>query len=516
MNHTKWALPLALCLMFQPGISGQRPASQESVGDHLKRGDELASSRNLRGAIGEFRAAIRLDPSNANAHWGLAKVLDAQSDETFPLWSSGIMKDTLKEYQSALKLDPKLRDDKTESAERHFQRAEGSLGPDFGHWYSRWCGDFSDNWVNHCMDNAAVEFRIALLLDPGYVPAHVWLGVVLAKLHKTDAAIEEFRAALHLDPQSAEAHLGLGMCLEKKGSLKDALQEYGGALSSEEGRAKYEKLSAKLGIRNESAASPLPLTTTTEKPGQSSGPQSAGNAAGPRLRVKKDRKFGYLDNTGQLAIPLQYDSAGKFSEGLAPVTVGAKWRGDVLLGGKDGYIDTTGKLVLPAEYDIAREFSEGLAAVVIGGKWIGQLHAGGKCGYIDKTGTKVIRPQFSSCKLFSEGLAAVAVGGKWNGLSYSGGKCGYIDTTGKMVIPAQYEKGEKFSEGLAAVTVGKKSGYIDKTGQMIIPPQYDDAGPFSQGLAAVAFGRKWGFIDKTGKLVTAPQYDDVENPSEDL
>jgi len=251
MSRTKWALFIVAYVILQPGTCGQQSASQESAKDHINRGTELANSRKWREAVGEFRAAIRLDPSNADAHWGLAKALDAKTDETFPLWSGAVMKEALKEYQSALRLDPKLRDDKTESAERHFQNAIGSLGPDFGRWYSQWCGDFSDNWVNHCMDNAVAELRIALLLDPDYFPAHLGLGVILSKLHKTDAAIEEFRAALRLDPHSAEAHLGLGKSLEKKGKLEDALQEYAGALSLPEGRTKYEKLFAKLGIKKQ-------------------------------------------------------------------------------------------------------------------------------------------------------------------------------------------------------------------------------------------------------------------------
>jgi tetratricopeptide (TPR) repeat protein len=239
-----------------PGICAQQSASQESPGDHLKKANELAGSGNLSGSIAEFRAAIRLDPSNANAHWGLAKALhDENPHVVVPNLSAFFlrskMQDALKEYRTAINLDPKLRDDKTESAEQHVQHAYTYLGRDFGHWYAYPCGDVSDNLVNHCMDDAAAEYRIALLLDPDYIPAHVGLGVVLAKFHKAGAAIEEFRAALRIDPQSAEAHLGLGKSLEKKGNLKDALQEYSGALSLEEGRAKYEKLSAKLGIKKE-------------------------------------------------------------------------------------------------------------------------------------------------------------------------------------------------------------------------------------------------------------------------
>jgi tetratricopeptide (TPR) repeat protein len=181
MNRTTGVLLLLLCLIFQQGISGQQPASQESAGDHLKRADEFTGSGNLRGAIGEFRAAIRLDPSNANAHWGVAKALHAENPHVvvptlavFFLRSK--MQDALKEYRTAMNLDRRLRDDKTESAERHVRHASAYLGRDFGHWYAYPCGDVSDNLVNHCMDDAAAEYRIALLLDPDYVPAHVGLG----------------------------------------------------------------------------------------------------------------------------------------------------------------------------------------------------------------------------------------------------------------------------------------------------------------------------------------------------
>jgi tetratricopeptide (TPR) repeat protein len=239
-----------------PGICAQQSAGQQSAGDHLKRANEFVGSGNLRGAIAEFRAAIRLDPSNADAHWGLAKALHAENPHVVvpnlsAFFLRSKMQDALKEYRTAINLDPKLRDDKTESAEQHVQHAYTYLGADFGHWFAYPCADVSDNLVNHCMDDAAAEYRIALLLDPDYVPAHVGLGVVLAKFHKADAAIEEFRAALRVDPQSAQAHLGLGKSLEKKGKLKDALQEYSGAVSLEEGRAKYEKLSAKLGVKKE-------------------------------------------------------------------------------------------------------------------------------------------------------------------------------------------------------------------------------------------------------------------------
>lgn len=49
----------------------------------------------------------------------------------------------------------------------------------------------------------------------------------------------------------------------------------------------------------------------------------------------EDYKWGYIDKTGKLVKPVEYDSAGKFFGGLAEVTVGDK----------RGYIDHAGEFV---------------------------------------------------------------------------------------------------------------------------------------------------------------------------
>ncbi len=124
--------------------------------------------------------------------------------------------------------------------------------------------------------------------------------------------------------------------------------------------------------------------------------------------IREDGKFGYIDNTGKIVIPVQYENTFGFREGLAGVRIN----------GKHGYIDRTGKLVIPAIFDSTYAFREGLA-------WVKQ---DGKYGYIDKAGNIVIPPQFDDAEDFSEGLAAVKIGKLY----------GYIDRTGKMVIPPRF------------------------------------------------------------------------------
>ena len=99
-------------------------------------------------------------------------------------------------------------------------------------------------------------------------------------------------------------------------------------------------------------------------------------------------KFGYIDKTGELRIPLEFAGAENFTEGLAVVEINKKW----------GYIDKTGKLVVPAEFDyIMTPFSEGLALV----------KKGEELGFIDKKGKVVIKLQFGGASSFQEGLAVI-------------------------------------------------------------------------------------------------------------
>ncbi len=226
--------------------------------------------------------------------------------------------------------------------------------------------------------------------------------------------------------------------------------------------------------------------------------------------------LGYIDKTGKLVIPLQFDNALPFSEGLAVAS----------LRHKRGYIDKTGKFVIEPQYGVAGSFSNGLARVgnyVQGlpdehyidrtgkrairrnfrfiddfSEGLAAVWVGDQKGYIDRSGTLVIKPQpFNSVSGFSDGMARVQMGGPMG----KGGKLGFIDRSGKLVVDPKYEFAQDFSEGLCAVMIGGKYGYIDKTGAVVIQPQFESAEPFWQGLARVG---NFGYIDRTGKYIWQP------------
>ena len=123
--------------------------------------------------------------------------------------------------------------------------------------------------------------------------------------------------------------------------------------------------------------------------------------------VRQNGKWGFIDNTGKVVIPLNYDWTWSFSEGLAAVERNGKW----------GFIDNTGKVVVPLNYDDAGSFSEGLALVSRNGKY----------GFVDKTGKVVIPLKYDKADSFSfyNGVAGV--------LDRSTGEAFYINRQGERL-----------------------------------------------------------------------------------
>lgn len=256
--------------------------------------------------------------------------------------------------------------------------------------------------------------------------------------------------------------------------------------------------------------------------------------AGVRIGDIYNGKYGFINEKGEVAVPLIYDGGvGYFYDGYAVVAkkVNGSYKygfidnkaiekttfiyNEVWYSGdgisavgigtypniKYGYITPLGIEIIPSNFDLTFGFSEDLARVETKGKW----------GFIDVNGQFVIPAKYDFAWNFNDGLAYVCLG------EYPDRNCGFIDKTGKEVIPLIYNNASSFSEGLASVRVGKgvegKDGFIDKSGQMIISPKYDYANNFSEGLAMVSMGqapnRKYGFIDKSGKEIVSIKYEDA-------
>ncbi|MDR2529670.1 MAG: WG repeat-containing protein [Synergistaceae bacterium] len=248
--------------------------------------------------------------------------------------------------------------------------------------------------------------------------------------------------------------------------------------------------------------------------------------------VRSGDLWGYIDTTGQVAIPFRFRGSepGRFSEGVAFV---------------DRYfIDAKGTPAFGGEgetrtFERASAFSEGLAAVQSDGRW----------GYIGPGGLFVIPPTYEDVGDFSGGMAPVRKNGLWGYIDTQGrmlinprflrawpfgkpepggrqlaavdfeGKVGYIDRSGRFAVRPVYDEGGMFRNGLAPVRgSGTRNdwGYIDVLGREMVPRRFNDAGTFDGGLAPVATDARWGYIDVKGRMILDALYDDARPFSEGL
>ena len=144
------------------------------------------------------------------------------------------------------------------------------------------------------------------------------------------------------------------------------------------------------------------------------------------LPIEVKSKWGFVDRTGKIVIEPRFEDADNFSDGLAAVKVRGEekiWCPRDENGSREGftmklgYIDKTGELVIPAQFESASPFSEGLA----------EIHQCDKSFFIDKTGKTVLSGNFRYASSFAAGLARVSI--MRNGKLLES----YIDKSGKII-----------------------------------------------------------------------------------
>ena len=116
-------------------------------------------------------------------------------------------------------------------------------------------------------------------------------------------------------------------------------------------------------------------------------------------KIQKGGKWGFYDGMKTVIEPA-YDEVFCFRDGLASVELDEKC----------GYINDKGEVVIPLEYETAMSFSEGLAAVTKRDKF----------GYINKENTVVIPFEYDAATAFENGEAKVKKDGKWGTISTDG------------------------------------------------------------------------------------------------
>ncbi|MES2588851.1 MAG: WG repeat-containing protein [Bacteroidota bacterium] len=220
-------------------------------------------------------------------------------------------------------------------------------------------------------------------------------------------------------------------------------------------------------------------------------------------------KMSFINSLGKEIIPFgTYSYVGYFEKGICAVNVGGnlaefnqvEW-GAQESSGKWGFIDKTGKVVIPIKYDWVFGFKGDFAVYKLKNRW----------GFIDKKGEEVIPAKYDLIQSdifdFSEDkLYMVRLNNKNS----------YLDRNGKEICPIIYDElfGFKKENGLSKVRIDKHFGYINKKGETIIQVKYEEISNFSQVIVA-KLNNKWGIIDSLEKIIIPFEFDNLDRRSDD-
>jgi hypothetical protein len=167
-------------------------------------------------------------------------------------------------------------------------------------------------------------------------------------------------------------------------------------------------------------------------------PESEGLSA-----IKKDGRYGFIDNQGRLRIANRYENVKPFSESLAPAMIRGKW----------GYINHEDKIAIQPVYDEVSAFRQNVALVKQKNLF----------GIVDRNGKLVLPPRYDSISVLTSKRFLVKQNGFW----------GLADGLGKMIVNPKFDQLTDLNNGYVIVAREGKFGLLTSQGISTIPQIYD-------------------------------------------
>ena len=172
---------------------------------------------------------------------------------------------------------------------------------------------------------------------------------------------------------------------------------------------------------------------------------------------------------------------------------------DVKINDKYGYIDITGRVVIPCEYDNYFYFEYGMATVV----------KDGKVGIIDSTGCELVpiaedRYGGGYVDILTPRLISHCMGGN----------CGVLDLAGNIIIPHEYDYCHSILDDKIVMKDYNGRLYIfDTAGRLLetydTDPEYEEFGITYGGKVVIKDGL-WGFVNDNWEVVIPLRYKVLE------
>jgi tetratricopeptide (TPR) repeat protein len=178
-------------LQMAQSIIARLPASDVNVQwSYILEGKYYLDRHNPIAAENSLRRAVKIDHTNAAAHYSLAVALENQNK----------IPDAIAEYHRAIEM------------QRDSAFAHNNLG------------QLLRKQQN--IDAALSEYRLAIAWDPLYAAAHNNLGAALKEKGQVPEAIAAYRRAIEIDPSYNPAHYNLGATLKDQGDNEEAMAEF--------------------------------------------------------------------------------------------------------------------------------------------------------------------------------------------------------------------------------------------------------------------------------------------------
>jgi tetratricopeptide (TPR) repeat protein len=162
----------------------------DSAEADMLAGEALDEMKDASGAIEDFRAAVKADPTMPDVHFGLG----------YLLWTKRQYPEAARELQAELDNNPDHAQALTYLADSELELSHPEL--------------------------ATPLLEKAIRIDPGIERAHLDLGTIAADADRRDQAMQELKAALKLAPNDVNVHWRLGRLYRATGNPQEAKVEF--------------------------------------------------------------------------------------------------------------------------------------------------------------------------------------------------------------------------------------------------------------------------------------------------
>lgn len=153
-------------------------------------GEALDEMRDHNGAVEQFRAAVKADPKQPGAHFGLG----------YLLWTGSQYDEAAQQFQSELDNNPN-------NVQALVYLAD------------------TDIRLNQ-LDRAQPLLEKAAQLDPRFEMTHLEMGILASQSGQNEHALRELRRAIALDPNDVQAHWRLARLYQSMGNKQEASAEF--------------------------------------------------------------------------------------------------------------------------------------------------------------------------------------------------------------------------------------------------------------------------------------------------